>query len=51
MFIVKMMRNRTEGYKIMGRYLNAAAAAEAVRAFKVYYSPLDVYYTFDSKAI
>ena len=45
-FVVKMMTDRKEGYKIRGYFETAEEAKELVRALIVYYEPIDIYYTY-----
>ena len=44
MLVVKMMTDRARGYVEAG-YVDTAEAKEKVNALKVYYNPIDVYYT------
>ena len=49
MFKIKMMFNRTEGYKVVGYANTWEEAVEMVNALKVYYQGqwLDVYYMYN----
>ena len=45
MFTIKMMTSRVEGYKVAGYADTVEQAREKVNGLKVYYNPIDVYYT------
>lgn len=47
MLVVKMMTDRKEGYK-KAVYVNTPEEAnEYIKALKVYYNPIDIYYTIN----
>jgi hypothetical protein len=45
MFIIKMMVDRKEGYKILNYIQSEQEAREWVRAYKIYHNPIDIYYS------
>ena len=46
MYKVKMMTSRENGYVDMGQFPTAEPAAELAKCLRVYYKPIDVYYTY-----
>ena len=47
MFRVMMMTKREEGYRVVAYANTVEAVKEKVRALKIYYSPIDVYYCYN----
>ena len=45
-FLIKMMTDRIEGYKAVSYASTPEEARELVKAYKVYYAPIDIYYMY-----
>ena len=45
-FLIKMMTDRTEGYKEVGYADTVEEAKEYVDALKVYHNPIDIFYKY-----
>ena len=48
MLLVKMMTNRIEGYKKCCYVNTPEEANECIKALKIYYNPIDIYYTINN---
>ena len=46
MFKIKMMTKRENGYVVAGYADTLEEAREIVKALKVYYEPIDIYYMY-----
>ena len=45
MYVVKMMTNREEGYRVVAQRESLAEAQAMAKAMKMYHEPIDVYVT------
>lgn len=45
-FVVKRMSRREDGYEAIAYFSTAEESIEYIKAYKAFYNPIDIYFTF-----